>query len=105
MLRVKIGGVERRWDRIANIEESWITQQILDRQADKQSPCVVVEIKNRDVNLALPTARCAGSSGGRRANDDEQRVIEIWRRYRLDEAQDVQPDHLIAFLNQLANVL
>lgn len=97
MVFVKIGGVERR---VEEIDESWINQQIHRRRAAGEVVCVMVRIDTATAKVTLATSACGGAGGGRPPNPEERRIIDLWRKHRLD-ANHFTGGNLIAFLRQL----
>lgn len=90
----KIGGVERR---LEEVEDSWINQQINRRRASREAVCVMVRIDAATAKVTLATPACGGAGGGRPATAEERRIIDLWRRHRLD-THDFTGGKLIAFL-------
>ena len=100
MSSIKIGGEERP---LSGADSQWITQQINDRRRDGQSVCVVVVIKEMDIDVCLATPACGGGGGGgggRRLTARETELVELWKRHGLNEA-DFAPGKVVAFVKQV----
>jgi hypothetical protein len=104
MITVRIAGQERQWNDPDDAEEGWITQQIGGRRAAGERVCVTVGIHTSYVNVGLSTPGCASGGGGRRPNDDEARIIDLWERRGLNDP-NFAPGNIVAFLGQLARLL
>jgi hypothetical protein len=88
-----------------DVEEGWLNQQINRARAAGEFVCALVRLNTRSVNMVLSTPGCsAGGGGGRRPNDHEQRIFDLWANRGLNES-DFSPGNLIAFLHQLARLL
>ncbi|MGD9489197.1 MAG: hypothetical protein AB7W47_14360 [Calditrichaceae bacterium] len=102
MIKVKIGGIERDYDK-AN--ESWISQQINRRREDGIAVCVTVIVNDGDLNFILSTPTCGNTGGGRRPlRSDEKIILELWNQRGLNKP-DFTGGNLIAFLKQLKKML
>lgn len=103
MITVNIAGESRVYPDQAS--ESWINEQIGRRRRDNPNVCVQVVVKTSGLDLSLATPGCGGGSGGgRQANANEQRVIELWRERGLT-ASGFTSGNLVAFLKQLQRQL
>jgi hypothetical protein len=101
MITVAIGG-EPRSD--TSIDAMWLAQQINRRRRDGVPVCVVVDIREPGLRMTLRTADCGpGVPGGRRLNETERQVFELWRQHGLD-ASEFSPGDLIAFLQQVERI-
>ena len=102
MVRVKIGDMERE---LANADAHWINQQINRRRADGQMICVRINVNTPEFNMGLATPTCESSGyGGRLPLPHEKEVFDLWKKKKLDSA-DFTGGNLVAFLNQLKNIL
>ena len=99
MSKIRIGSSERE---LSEASESWITQQVREREHDGQSICVQVVLKIDNVDMVLSTPQCGGGPGGRgrRPNQKEQEIFQLWNDRHLDQ-NDWAVGNLIAFLKQL----
>jgi hypothetical protein len=104
MVTVRIAGQERKWDDPDDAEEGWISQQIIGRRTAGERVCATVGIATPYVNVGLSTPGCAFGGGGRRPNDDEARIIDLWNTRGLNDP-NFSPGSLIAFLHQLGRLL
>lgn len=95
--KIRIGGQERD---LGDADPSWIAQQIDGRRRDGERVCVEVTLNGEDCNLRLHTPGCSSGVGGRRANCEEQEIIDLWNRNRLG-SDDYAPGNVIAFVQQL----
>jgi hypothetical protein len=102
MVTIKIGSGEQQ---LESLDEGWLMQQINRRRQDRDSVCLIVEIDESPINLIFATKGCARGGGSSRAfTAQEQRVIELWNKHHLDEAE-FQGGELIAFLKQLRRMV
>lgn len=98
MISVTINGDERSG---SDITESWVTQQVNNRRRNRAPVCVVVQLKESNLNMTLRTVDCTTRGGGSRApNAREQRVFELWNKLQLD-GSDFTGGDLLAFLKQV----
>ena len=104
MITVRIAGQERHANDPDGIEASWIAEQIARRRAAGEHVCVSVQIHTSFVNVGLSTPGCASGGGGRRPNDDEARIIDLWTKRGLN-VPAFAPGSLITFLSQLGRLL
>ena len=96
-VQVEIGGETRS---LGEADEQWINDAINRRRRDGISVCVRVLIQDSDVDLALSTPGCPVSRGSRPATVEEQPILDLWRKRRLDQAGFTGGD-VVAFLKQL----
>ena len=90
---------------LGDANEGRITQQVNRRREDGQSICVRIVFKEPDIDLAFASAGCGGRGGlGRRLSPKEERILELWRKHHLDAA-DFTGGNVVAFVQQLRNVL
>src|SRR5581483_11682777 len=94
---ISIGGSERS---IVDASPNWINEQLGHRQESDASTCVRVAIHDSDVNVALATAACGGRLGGGRVpNPKEMRVIDLWNKHHLGDA-NYPRGQLVAFVQE-----
>ena len=103
-INVKIGSQERQWQSFRDIEESWITEQLHRSREAGRTVCLVVRLQIPEINLSLATSSCSGGGGGRRANAQEQRIIDLWHERGLSNSSPA-PGQVIAFLSRLRHLL
>ncbi len=103
-INAKIGSQERQWQSFRDIEESWITEHLHRSRQASRTVCLVVRLQSPDINLSLATPTCSGGGGGRRANAQEQRIIDLWHDRGLSSSSPA-PGQVIAFLGQLRHLL
>ena len=102
MVTIKIGSAEQQ---LESLDEGWLLQQINRRRRDGERVCVIVEIDDSPINLIFATQGCARGGGSSRAfTAQEQRVIKLWNKHHLDEAE-FQGGELMAFLKQLRRMV
>lgn len=83
-----------------DVSESWIHQQVGQRQDDGQNVCARVTLNNGSVNLLLSTPQCScAAGGGRRPNQKEAEIIELWNKLHLNEPHWTA-GNLVAFVKQ-----
>lgn len=105
MIRIIIGGNERQFDSIHDVDESWIAQQVNQRQSDGQNVCVRVFIKQGSVDIQLSTPACSkGGGGGRQPRPQEEAIFDLWKERGLNQT-DFSGGNVIAFLKQLRKLL
>jgi len=102
MITIKIDTVEQQFD---DFDESWVLQQINRRRHEGDPVCVVVKIDEPNVKMILATKECRNAGGAARTlTREEEKVVERWRKHRLDEP-DFAGGELLAFLKQLSRLL
>jgi hypothetical protein len=97
MIRVIIGDNERE---LESVSENWINQQINRRKANGESICAKVFIQKNNIDIGLATPSCPRGQGYRRANKDEQEIINLWEKFGLN-TEKFTGGNLVAFLKQL----
>lgn len=103
MITVQIAGIERQWDNMNDIEESWVNQH-LSRHGVSEQVCIVVRISTSSMNIVLSTQGCGSGGGGRPPTEDERPILDLWQKWDLG-SKDPKGGNLIAFLRQLRQVL
>jgi hypothetical protein len=101
MVTIRIGNDSRR---LEDADESWITQQIVNRQREGLPVCVEVMINTGTLNVRLSTPACGGGSGGRAPRPDEAAIIDLWSKHKLN-LTDFSGGSVIAFIKQLGRLL
>ncbi len=103
MITLQIAGVERQWESVEDVEESWVNQHF--HRHNRGTPvCVVVRISAPSMDVRLSTPTCGSGGGGRLPNEKEKPVLELWQKWELG-TKDARGGNLIAFLRQLKGVL
>lgn len=98
MIEIRIGDSTRD---LQSLEESWITEQINRRRAAGEPVCVQVIFRTPELNMALSSSGCAGSGGGGRPpNAQEKSIMDLWGKNHMDSS-DFAGGNLVAFLKQL----
>lgn len=98
MVTIRIGEASRP---IAEAEESWIAQQINQRQRAGLPVCIEVVIHVQGLNIRLATEGCgSGGGGGRVPTAEERTIIDLWNRMHMTDVPSA--GNVIAFLKQLA---
>lgn len=83
MVRVHINEEDQS---LADVDHTWIRQQIDRRRADNIIVCVRFEIQAHDIDLCLATPTCQGLGGsGRRLRPREEEIVDMWRKLGLNE--------------------
>jgi hypothetical protein len=98
MIKVRIGNTEKD---LRNIRESWINEQLNRRRSDGGYTCVQVIIDEPPLNMVLSTPNCPSNGGGRPPNAREQRIFELWEKYKLN-SPGFTGGNLKAFLKQIS---
>ena len=102
MVTIRIGNDTRR---LEETDESWIIQQVNNRQREGLPICVEVTIQTGGLNVRLATPACgSGGPGSRAPRPDEAQIIELWNRLRLG-SDDFSGGNLVAFIKQLPRLL
>lgn len=101
MVRLEIGIHER--EGLNNIEESWVTKTVNGYRRNGENCCVKIQIKETDLDLNLATPDCSRGIGGRTPNEQESKVVDLWKKHHLHES--CEPGNVIAFIKQLKNIL
>lgn len=102
MSKIQIGSSERE---LSEASESWITQQVRERQHDGQKVCVRVSLKTDGIDMILATPGCGcGGGGGRAPTSRERAIFDLWNERHLNVA-DWGVGNLIAFLKQLRKLI
>jgi hypothetical protein len=97
-IRVKIGPIEKD---IADVDPSWINEQINRRREAEASVCVQVSIERDSVRLHLATSNCPHSRGSSRPlTTQENEILSLWKKLHLNE-DSFTGGNLIAFLRQI----
>jgi hypothetical protein len=104
MITVRIGATERVENSPSDFDSGWINQEIR-AMGQSQDVCVKVTIDEPPINMVLATPGCPSSGGAhRQANDDEQRIFDIWDQCDLKQSRP-DADGVLGFLHRLRNVL
>jgi len=102
MSKIKIGESERD---LSEVNESWITHQVREREQNGESVCVQVKLKDDGVEMILSTPQCGcGGGGGRLPNEKEKSIFELWNTRHLNQHK-WEVGNLIAFLKQLHRLI
>lgn len=103
-ITIRIGTSERQLETLRDLDEQWVNEQINRRRVEGQSICVQVRISSGEIGMLLSTPDCSGGGGGRRPNDRESAVLELWEQRQLNQ-ENFTGGNLIAFLRQLGKLL
>jgi hypothetical protein len=97
-IRVKIGPIEKD---IADVDPSWIHEQISGRRDDEVPVCVQVTIDMESVDLIFATSDCArfGRSDISLSNREKE-VVSLWNMLDLND-KNFTEENLLAFLRQI----
>ncbi len=101
MIKLRIGGIEYPYDEVS---ASWLNDQIMGRRREGVPVCIQVLINTPDVNIALSTAGCPSSGGGRRPYPRERPILDAWSRVGMDDTE-FTAGQLMAFLRQANSYL
>lgn len=103
MNKIIIGSSEKE---LSEASESWITQQVRERQHASQTFCVQVILKTECGQMILSTPGCSNDSGGggRAPKPKEQEIFALWNERHLNQP-GWAVGNLIAFLKQLKRLL
>ena len=98
MIKVRIGDFEKE---LSDVREAWINEQISRRRRERQSICAQVTIDKPPLHMVLSTPGCGGSGAWRPPNSQEQRILELWGKHRLNRTE-FTGGNLIAFLRNVS---
>lgn len=103
MNKIIIGRSEKE---LSEASESWITQQVRERQHAGETFCVRIILKTDCVDMILATLGCGngGGGGGRSPNHKEQEIFALWNERHLNQP-GWAVGNLIAFLKQLRKLI
>jgi hypothetical protein len=102
MSKIQIGTAEHRF---CDASESWIHQQVQERQKDGQPVCARVILKNHSVDLLLSTPQCSrGHGGGRKPNEREEEIFRFWENEHLNEP-NWTAGNLFAFVRRVHHLV
>ncbi len=97
-IRVKIGPIEKD---IADVDPTWINEQINGRRDDGVGVCVQVTIDMESAHLHLATSDCPHFGGSNRLlSTQENEILSRWNKLHLNE-KNFSGGNLIAFLKQI----
>lgn len=97
MITIHIGNDSRN---IEDAEDSWVVQQINNRQRQGLAVCVRVSIRTSTLQIDLTTPGCGPGTGSRKPRPDESEIIQLWERHKLT-SDDFSGGNLLAFIKQL----
>jgi hypothetical protein len=102
MVTIRIGSETRP---VEEADETWINQQVGNRQQEGLPVCVEVRIRTGTLDVILSTPACGSGRGGSRApRPDEAAIIEAWRRLHL-ASDEFSRGNVVAFIKQLRELL
>ena len=98
MVTIDICGLRRPAEQAT---DGGVRDQLHRRRADCQDPWVIVEIRTGTANMTLATPNCPmAGGGGRRPNDIERRIFELWDRCGMGRP-GFGPSDLMSFLSRI----
>lgn len=101
MITIRISDTSREFERVRDIDENWINEQIHRRRQAGSEICVRVSIKEDPLHMTLTSNGCnGGGGGGRPPNSQEEAVFDLWERVGMENARFTS-GNLLAFLKQL----
>lgn len=86
------------------IDAGWIARHIRGAQASGRNPCVKFHFEVDGQRSVLASCGCARGVGGRRPNDLEQKLLDLWAENGLDEC-GFEPGAVISFANRAKNLV
>ena len=104
MINLKIGTNNCNFNNISEINENWITQQLVLLRNNRLPFCIRIAIEEGSVNLLLATKGCASSGGSRLPNREENRIFELWREMKLD-GERFELEKLFTFFKRIRNIV
>lgn len=101
MTTVSIGGDKRS---LADAPIPWIRDAVRALESRGLEVCAEVSIQSGAINITLSTPACAhAGSPGFQPNNEEQRIVDLWRKRGLSEV-GWNVGELIAFLNEIKHL-
>lgn len=98
MVTVTIAGESKPLDQVS---ERWINRTVNRAKSDGLPVCIQVTIDEDGLRMRLSTPACGGQAGGgRRPNESEVNVLDLWSQQHLD-TENFRGGNLVAFLKQL----
>lgn len=101
MIRVRIDTAD--YD-LKDVTESWINEQINRRRDDNVPVCIQVIIQTSNINIVLSTPGCGGGGGGRPPNSQENVILQLWGKMRLNK-DDFAGGNMVAFLKRVQSYI
>ena len=101
MSSIRIGSAERT---LQSADPQWINQQVQGLRRDGNPICIVINIREGDLNLSLQTSACGGAGRGRPPNRQAQVILDLWTKHHLNEASFGE-GNVVAFVQQLRGFL
>ena len=103
MRTIKIGDGDEK--DLNDVTSNWITDQVNRRLRDDIPVCVIVTIKEGDVNVKLVTPACrVGRGVGPGPNDHEKAIFDLWEKLHLGE-RSFSAGNVVAFVKQVGKLL
>lgn len=98
MVTVTIAGESKP---LGQVSERWITRTVNRAKRQSLPVCIQVAIAEDGLRMNLSTPSCGSQrGGGRRPNQSEARVFDLWSQQHLD-TESFHGGNLVAFLKQL----
>lgn len=83
MSEIQIGASRHKF---CDVSESWIHEQVQQREKDGQPICARVMLKNHALDMLLSTPHCPHGHGGcRKPNQREEAIFKIWESEHLNQ--------------------
>lgn len=105
MITVSINGTDGQWPQVG---PQWINQQMSFWKRQGGAVCVKIAVRFPELNMDFYNGNCgpigSGGAGSNQFSSKQLMAIEIWNRLGLNE-QDDNGGKIVAFLNQLMNLL
>lgn len=103
---VKIGQANREWQSLDDVQESWITQHIIERQRSGQPVCVYASIETSDIDVGMIAGQCPqySSRPGPPLSQESLKVLELWREI-VGRNGHVHPGDVIAFFKRVRRLV
>lgn len=97
MITIQIGNDSRN---LEDAEESWIVQQVRNRQREGLPVCIRVTLQTSTLQISLTTPGCGSGAGGRKPRPDEAEIFQLWEKHKL-RSDEFTGGNLVAFIKQL----
>lgn len=101
MIKVQIDNLEQE---LSSLTESWLHEQIINRQKDGIPVCVRVLIKTESINLVLSSGNCTNfGSSDRQPSTTENKIFDSWEELNLG-ADQINSNSLVVFLKKIKSI-
>lgn len=105
MATVRVGPEEIGPFKLNSIPESDINRAIARRIRDGADPCVKVQFEESGLGgWGVQTQDCAGGGGGGRPTDQQQAILDVWRK-GVTSKSELAPGQVTGFLKRVRSLV